>query len=98
MTVKDEWERILISDVSVQHIHLVVHHCIDGFEYEMEREEMPGSIYHKPSIRELGTVFNGDWQVAEQTFKLTSCRIALNCLGECLQSPDKSNIRASCDD
>lgn len=50
----------------MQHVHLVVHHGVDGFEDEVQGQEVPGGVDHEAAVTELGVVvLDHDGQVLE---------------------------------
>lgn len=89
--VQDQREGILIDDMPVQHIHLVVHHSIDGLFDKPERKEVAGGVDHQSSVCQRRLVLDHQWQ----PFKLAvlcSEPSALDGLDEGLQGAYKGDI------
>jgi hypothetical protein len=65
MRVQDQRKRIFINDMPMKDTEFVVHHGVDGFVDEGNREEMTRCINHQSPIGESRLILYDKWQFIE---------------------------------
>ena len=91
MGIQDQRERILVNKMPMKSVHFVVHHGVNGFIYQFDGKEMPGTIDHESSVPHEWFVLDNQRQILNNTvFGFKSW--ASDSLHESLKSSDKANV------